>query len=364
MMISERNILIWLNDIGISNGRIEKLKDYFYDLRELWTIDRNTLMNSKILRDEHLDKIFQFRDNKFLEKILIRIDENHINVVTILDDDYPDRLVNITDRPCVLYYKGSILPEDNIAIGIVGSRKSTAYGKWACERFTKELAQLGVTIISGLAQGIDTYAHKTAIESGARTLGILGNGLNIVYPKNNSQLYREVSEAGAVISEYPLDTEPLSYNFPQRNRIISGLSLGIVVIEAKEKSGSLITAHHALEQGKDVFAVPGNINSIYSGGTNRLIKDGARPLLELEDILEEIYELKTKTKMEKKDELDYSQLSSDELRIMQVIIEGPVHTDIIAIQTGLDISTVVSILTILELKGLIKELTSRTFACC
>jgi DNA processing protein len=223
--------------------------------------------------------------------------------------------------------------------------------------------ELGITIVSGLAMGIDTVAHKATLENRGRTIGVLGNGIDYIYPKNNYQLYRDVAEKGCLMTEFPMGTKPINYNFPQRNRIISGLSLGVIVIEAREKSGSLITAHHALEQGKDVFALPGNINSIYSQGTNRLIRDGAKPLLCLDDILEEVYEL-TQMKINKKQEYDYSSLSDDEIKIMKIISNGPIHADTIVLQSEMDISNVMSILTILELKGMIRELSGRIFCCC
>ena len=256
------------------------------------------------------------------------------------------------------------MEEDSLSIGIVGSRKATSYGKWACEKFSKELVKMGVTIVSGLALGIDTVAHKTAIKEGGRTIAVLGNGIDIVYPKNNKELYADIINNGMILTEFPLKTPPLAYNFPQRNRIIAGLSLGIIVIEAKEKSGSLITAHLALDQGKDVFALPGNINSLYSKGTNKLIKDGARPLLDIEDIIEEISQLQVKISQDKKSKIDYTDLSEVEIKIVDTLKEGPLHSDLIAYKTGLDISAVISIITILELKGIIKELTSRTFTLC
>lgn len=360
-MITKRDILVFLNSLNIGNGNIIKLMEYFDDIREIWTINESTFKKLKIIKPELIDKITNNRNNNYLVELENKLRTNNINIVTALDENYPERLKYIYDKPIVLYTKGSYNTEDNLAIGIVGSRKATAYGKWACEKFTKELVNLGVTIVSGLAMGIDTVAHKAAIEAGGRTIGVLGNGIDIIYPKNNYNLYNEVAKNGAVFSEFPIGTQPFNYNFPQRNRIISGLSFGIVVIEAKEKSGSLITAHLALDQGKEVFALPGNINSIYSGGTNRLIKDGARPLLDIDDIIEEIYELQINMENKKKDSIDYLSLSETEVNIMKIIEDGPVHCDTIAIKTGIDISNVISILTILELKGLIKELSNRIF---
>ncbi len=220
---------------------------------------------------------------------------------------------------------------------------------------------MGVTIVSGLALGIDAIAHKTALENGGRTIAVLGNGIDEIYPKRNSCLYKTIIDSGAIITEVPLGMPPLPYNFPQRNRIIAGLSLGIIVIEAKEKSGSLITAHHALEQGKDIFALPGNINSIYSGGTNKLIKDGARPLLDIEDLIEEISILQENSLKIKQETINYENLSSTEQMIVKTLEKGPIHCDLISSKTGIQISTVISALTILEMKGIIKEYSNQIF---
>ncbi len=358
---SNRQVLIWLNSIGISQANIDKLMINFDDLSELWTANKDLIYSIKSIKSEVLSLIIKYRNNKTLEDLNRILRTQNIEPITIYDENYPNSLKNINDNPKVIYLKGNLLEEDHLSIGIVGSRKATTYGLWACEKFTRELVDMGVTIVSGAALGIDAVAHKTAIAMGGRTIGILGNGLDKVYPPKNKGLYEDISKNGGLITEFPLGTLPLPYNFPQRNRIISGLSLGVIVIEAKEKSGSLITAHCAIEQGKEVFALPGNINSLYSGGTNRLIKDGARPLLDIDDILEEIYELQLLKINNKKIEMDYSILSDTELKIVKLIEEGPLHADIISYKTEIDISTVISILTILELKGIIKELSSRTF---
>ena len=361
---SNRQVLIWLNSIGISQANIDKLMINFDDLSELWTANKDLIYSIKSIKSEVLSLIIKYRNNKTLEDLNRILRTQNIEPITIYDENYPNSLKNINDNPKVIYLKGNLLEEDHLSIGIVGSRKATTYGLWACEKFTRELVDMGVTIVSGAALGIDAVAHKTAIAMGGRTIGILGNGLDKVYPPKNKGLYEDISKNGGLITEFPLGTLPLPYNFPQRNRIISGLSLGVIVIEAKEKSGSLITAHCAIEQGKEVFALPGNINSLYSGGTNRLIKDGARPLLDIDDILEEIYELQLLKINNKKIEMDYSILSDTELKIVKLIEEGPLHADIISYKTEIDISTVISILTILELKGIIKELSSRTFTIC
>lgn len=360
-MLKNRDVLIWLNSIGISNRTISSLYNNLDDISDLWEMDRSQIEAMDIVRSSTLDRIFASRNISILEKLEESLHEHNIDVRTVEDESYPKKLMDIVDRPMVLYSKGKFI-DDQLTIAMVGARKSTAYGKWACEKFAKELSNMGITIVSGLAQGIDTVAHKVALREGSNTIAVLGNGLDIVYPKNNRSLYKEIEEKGCIFSEFPMGTEPLAFNFPQRNRIISGLSLGIIVIEAKEKSGSLITAHQGLEQGKDVFAVPGNINSIYSGGTNKLIKDGASPLLKIEDIFEEIYELRNLINDKKKENIDYSNFSDDEIKVIEILKEEPTHSDIIALKTGYNISTIMGLLTGLELKGVITELSRNIFS--
>ena len=367
MNIDEREILIWLNSLGIGNSNINKITNYFDDLKEILKINNEQIYGIDNIRKEVKEKIIYNRNKDNIKRTLYNIENQNVNVLTIYDENYPKRLRYIDDSPNVLYMKGNIIEDDTLGIAIVGSRKATAYGKWACEKFTRELVDLGVTIISGLALGIDNVAHKAALDNGGRTIGVIGNGIDIVYPKKNLSLYKEVEKKGCIISEFSLGTPPLAYNFPQRNRIISGLSLGVVVIEAQERSGSLITAHHGLEQGKDVFALPGNINSIFSGGTNKLIKDGAKPLLEIDDIIEEIYEIQERmilNKRQKETKIDYSNYSETEIKIIKILEEEPMHSDTISYKLGISVATLNSILTILELKGVVKELSSRVFTIC
>lgn len=359
--ISNRNVLIWLNSLNIGNKNIEKIMEEVPYLVNIWNLPSTYIYNLKTIRPKIKEKIVSNRNEDYIEKLFINIDKHNIKIITIFDENYPSQLKNIYDSPKVLYVKGDLIEEDKYSIAIVGSRKATSYGKWATEKFVRELAKLDITIISGLALGIDGIAHRTALEENCRTIAVLGNGLDTIYPKRNKDIYKEIPENGAIVTEYFLGVPPLAYNFPQRNRIISGLSLGTIVIEAKEKSGSLITAHHTLEQGKEVFALPGNINSIFSQGTNKLIKDGAKLVTSIDDIIEEVYELQQKLIVNEEKETDCSQLSSLELKVFELIEEGPVHCDSIAFTTGLDISTVYSVLTILELKGMIKELTGGIF---
>jgi len=211
--------------------------------------------------------------------------------IAIDDKKYPENLKHIYDPPSVLYTKGEILPEDSLAVAIVGTRGPSAYGVQTARRLAGECVQAGMTVISGLARGIDTAAHKGALKAGGRTIAVLGSGFLNIYPSENVGLAGEISKNGAVISEFAMAMQPLRRNFPRRNRIISGLSLAVIVVEAAAKSGSLITADCALEQGREVFAVPGIVKSITSQGTHQLLRQGARLIETVDDILEELQPL-------------------------------------------------------------------------
>lgn len=365
MDICERDILIWLSSLNIGNHNIRKLIEEFPNLGDLWYSKKEKLKGIGRFNYPIINKILKNRNKDYLNRLFDNIESQNIKIITILDKDYPKHLLYIDDKPNVIYMKGNLLEEDNLAISIVGSRKSTNYGKWAAEKFSKELVEMGITIISGLANGIDTIAHKTALENNGRTIAVLGTGIDKIYPARNKDLYKDIEEYGALITEFPIGTKPFAYNFPQRNRIISGLSMGIIVIEAQEKSGSLITATHASNQGKDVFALPGNINSVFSRGTNKLIRDGAIPLLELEDIIEEISEFKElRNKSIIKNKVDLDNFSDLEVKIIECLKMQATHCDEISYKTGIDISELNSMLTILELKGIIKELGGRVFSIC
>ncbi len=271
--------------------------------------------------------------------------------------NYPKNLKYIDDYPLILYYKGTLMKEDSLGISIVGARKCTSYGSWACTKIANELSYYNIPIISGLAYGIDKIAHEAALKNNNRTIAVLGNGIDIIYPKNNYKIYNEIVKNGAIVTEYPLGTQPLGYNFPYRNRIISGIGQGVVVIEAKEKSGTLITANYAAEQGKEVFALPGNINSLYSKGTNLLIKDGAKILISIDDILEEI-EYKSITKNEK----DIQFTSNEEKLVYKELLREPKNANELSIITGIKIDNINVVLTILELNGYIIELKGGKFS--
>ena len=296
-----------------------------------------------------------------------------IRKITIDDKEYPKNLRNIYNPPKVLYVNGALLEQDEVAVALVGSRRASMYGLETCERLAYELAVRGVTVVSGMANDIDTAAHKGALKAKGRTIAVMGSGHNVIYPPENKKLYEEVAKTGAVVTEYEDDIEPLPYNFPQRNRIISGLSLGVVVVEAAKNSGALITANLAAEQGRTVFAVPGKVSSLTSAGTNELIKDGARLIQSVDDIMEELSltevgsatgdrEEKMGDKIAKMTKAYiYNSLTDEERKIYKALSGEPIYIDEILEVTGLAIAKASKVLLDLELKSLIRELPGKQF---
>lgn len=281
------------------------------------------------------------------------------SIITLLDPGYPERLRQIPDPPPVLYMRGNLLPADQEAVAVVGSRTTTPYGRLSAEKLARELAGAGITVVSGLARGIDSCAHRGALEGGGRTIAVLGSGLDRLYPPENRQLAERIAAAGALLTEFPFGQTPDKWHFPLRNRVISGLSLGVVVVEAAVQSGALITADLALEQGREVFSVPGNISSPKSTGTNRLIKQGAKLVENVTDITEEFPHLASRSKeavdhplptLSQEEEAILSRLGSDPLSIDEVIRSSPVPS-----------SQTVSLLTTLELKGLVRQFSGKLF---
>ncbi len=360
--MNNRDTLIWLNSIqGVTVKVIEKLENYYGNLENIWLGSNNDMNKIKSISEKTRLEIISKKDKTYFDNMIENIKKNDVKVLTIMDEEFPEKLKYIYNSPKVLYVKGDMLKRQERLIGIVGARKATAYGKHITNKLTNELLDLGINPVSGMAKGVDTEVHLASIKKNQRNIAVLGCGVDVVYPKSNKYIYEKIIENGSVISEFSLGTQPLKYNFPQRNRIISGLSSGVLVIEAGERSGSLITAHHAAEQGKEVFAVPGNINSIYSRGTNLLIKDGAKIVLGVEDIIEEIREFKDIKINKQKRQVDYSKLSEDEVKIISFIEEEPIHTDLICLKTNMSISNVNSILTILEMKGIVRKLPNQLF---
>ena len=260
-----------------------------------------------------------------------------------------DSLREIPEAPAVLFIRGALTEADRWGIGIVGTRNVSAYGREAAETLARDLAANRLTIVSGLARGVDGAAHQAALKAGGRTVAVLGSGVDVIYPPEHRRLAQQIAENGAVISEYPLGTQPDAMNFPPRNRIISGLSLGVVVVEADEKSGALITTSYAAEQGRDVFAVPGGIFSRTSRGTNKLIQDGAKLVTCAADILEEL----NLERVAKRAEAQLALPDDDaERSVLQTLNRDPMPIDDVIRRTNLPASVVAGALAMLELKGL------------
>jgi DNA processing protein len=286
--------------------------------------------------------------------------ESHARLLTLDDPEYPASLKSIALPPPFLIVRGGLAREDGLAVAVVGSRRSTPYGLRAAARLAGDLAARGVTIVSGLARGVDTAAHRGAIEAGGRTLAVLGSGLDVVYPPENRPLARAVAEAGAVVSQFPMATPPLAQHFPIRNRVIAGLALGTVVVEAAERSGALITARLAGELGREVYAVPGNVSSPTSEGANRLIQDGAKLVRGWEDVVAEwppvLRGALRPASIPRPAEPGAAPAGPAEARLLPLLGEDPVAIDTVIERSGLAAGAVAASLTALELRGLVRKL--------
>lgn len=306
---------------------------------------------------------------------LARAEREGVSIVTCEDPAYPERLRRIYDPPPLLYIKGSLDAAD-IPVAVVGSRNASPYGRYVTEKLCRELAQRGATVVSGLARGIDTCAHRGALAARGRTIAVMGCGIDVIYPPENRKLHGEIASNGAVVTEFAFGTEPDRPHFPARNRIISGLSLGVLIVEAGEKSGSLITARCALEQNREVFAVPGSIDLPGSRGTNRLLRQGAKLVESAEDILEEILpQLErppaarpngtegrvARTESAQQDRPGREALTDNESRLLGLITEKPQDADTLITRTGLAAAEALSLLLSLEVKGYIVQLPGKRF---
>ncbi len=347
---------------------IKRLLSAFQRPERILKASFNELMNIEDIGELRAKRIYKFNSWNIVEEELKKIKDHNIRILTYADREYPENLRHIDDSPIILYIKGSFIKDDRYAIAIVGSRLMTEYGRSMANKIASELSSLGITIVSGMARGIDTVAHKGALKAGERSIAVLGCGLDRPYPDENMELFEALSNSGAVISEFPLGTPPNKENFPKRNRLISGLSLGVIVVEAAINSGSLITASFALEQGKDVFAIPGNITSRQSEGTNFLIKKGAKLVQKVDDILEEIApQLKRLIGSSKNSKeffsknLDKLEITDEEKAICNILGNEPKHIDIIVRETSMPTAKLSGLLLGLEIKGIIKQADGKRF---
>lgn len=339
---------------GLGPIRLKRIMDYFKDPKLAWEAPLKEI-NSLGIPQNVLQILIEKRKSLDPLEYFEYIKKCNIKVLTVFDENYPVNLKQIYDPPLIIFYKGEISTKDNNAIAVVGTRKITGYGKIVTEKFTRGLVEAGFTIVSGLARGVDTIAHQTAIETNGRTLAILGGGLNQIFPPENKNLARKIEEGfGAIISEYPPDYPSLSGNFPSRNRIISGLSKATLVTEAAEDSGSLITARLSIEDGKEVFAVPGPITSNVSNGTAKLIKDGAKLTSSIEDILEEL----GIDKIQSPEAIiqNLTNLTASEKQVLECLENEQKHIDELCRETKLQSAEISGLLIKMEIIGLVKNL--------
>lgn len=336
---------------GIGAVRLQGLLDHFGNLETAWNAPADALRAAG-LSQKIVETLAQVRHGVDLERFLDNMQRKGITALTWEDENYPRRLKEIDQPPPVLYVRGTLGLEDEVAVAIVGTRRVSAYGRQVAEELAAYLARNGVTVVSGLARGVDTVAHTAAVQNGGRTLAVLGCGVDIIYPPENRRLGEEIISSGALISDYAPGSPPEGTNFPPRNRIISGLSRAVVVIEAGETSGALITASFAANQGREVFAVPGGIYSPGCKGTNRLIQQGATPLLKNEDVLQMLG-------MERAAEQSSARrvLPCDDLerKLLDTLSSDPLHVDEIMARTGLTIDKVSATLALMELKGMVRQ---------
>lgn len=363
--MTQTEALVSLNmTCEIGSIRLKKLQEFFDKPEDILKAHSEKLMRVCGISQNLARKIHSFKKED-LDKEFALAKKCGLKIITLEDEDYPENLKNIPDPPIVLYVKGEIREEDKLSIAIVGSRRASYYGLSSAEKFAFDLSNLGFTIVSGMARGIDTASHKGALKGGGRTIAVMGSGFNHLYPPENKELVEKIAKNGAVISEFPINEEPKKENFPRRNRVISGLSLGVLVIEAARNSGALITADFALEQGREVFALPGKVDSGTSFGTNGLIKQGAKLVSGVQDILEE-FNLSIETKEPGKDktegkDIPGQDLTSKESLLYNMISNEPLPLNEIIEQTNMDISQISDIILRLQLKKLIKQLPGKEF---
>jgi DNA processing protein len=367
--------LMVLNAVGgLGSAGMHKLIECYGSPSDIFNVTASQLLASRIIPDTILQKIIDFPREHFLQTEYEQMAKRQARVITYLDNDYPALLREMAGAPYVLYVRGQLPPDSALSVAMVGSRQASYYGLTTANKFAMQLSELGFTIVSGMARGIDTEAHKGALKAGGPTVAVLGCGLAHIYPPENTDLFDRITRAGAVLSEFPMSTPPLPYNFPRRNRIISGLSVGVIIVEAAQRSGALITADFALEQGREVFAVPGRIDSMTAQGVHDLIKQGAKLVTCIEDVLEDLQQ-KCSAHLDKPThapEGDPSvmgnrwaegvrkDLSEEEQIVFNQIADRPVHVDELIHTCGAAVP-VMSILLKLELKKVVQQLPGKLF---
>ncbi len=336
---------------GIGPAKLRALLDQFGSLEVAWRADATALREAGLDR-RSLEYLLSARVSMDLDGEMARLTRLGARAIAWDDADYPSQLKAIAAPPPLLYVKGAFAPADQWAVAVVGTRRATAYGREVTRTLVRDLVRNHVTIVSGLARGIDAVAHQAALEAGGRTIAVLGHGIDHLYPPEHRQLAGQIVEQGALVTDYPVGTPPEGYNFPPRNRIISGLSLAVLVVEGDDRSGAGITADFAAEQGREVFAVPGNILQRTSRLPNRLIQDGATPVLSAEDILERLNLTLVAQQIEMREIIPQD---ATEAQVLELLSAEPVHVDEIRRATNLPIAQISSTLALMELKGMVRQ---------
>ncbi len=365
--MNEQEYIIALNLVkGLRNIRIIELLKHFSNVSQIFKTSVNTLSRVTAMGPSLARQIHSVIETEEFSEELRWIDRSKTQIITIIDELYPEPLKQIYDPPVVLYTRGDVRVLQRISVAIVGCRRASCYGLRQAERIAGELSLKGICVVSGMARGIDTAAHKGALAHQGKTVAVLGSGLNQIYPAENKSLFEEIAQSGAVISEFPLAMPPQKENFPKRNRIISGLSRAVVVVEAARRSGSLITANLALEQNRDVCAVPGAANSMNAQGTNKLIKEGAKLVENADDILEE---LNIPADVQKPDNIKTGfvaegrrpDINEAGKKLLEFLTHKPLHIDLLVKRSELGSTCVYKNLLELQLKGLVREIEGKMF---
>jgi DNA processing protein len=352
--VSGKDVRYWVgfNKVsGVGAARLRALLDYFGDLETAWNAPSHDLRQSGLDR-RSLANLLRARDTLDLDTELVRLEQAGVDLFTWEDPGYPQNLREVYNPPPLLYVRGTIEKRDEWAVAIVGTRRASVYGKEATRMLADGLARAGVTVVSGLARGIDTVAHRACLDAGGRTIAVLGCGVDVIYPAQNAHLAAEIMERGALVSEYALGTRPDASNFPPRNRIISGLALGTIVVEAGLGSGALITAGFAAEQGREVFAVPGNVFAKGSRGANQLIQEGAKMVCTIADVLEELNLTMVSEQAQARAVIPENET---EAVLLEHLSAEPVHVDELGRVARLPIAQVSSTLALMELKGVVRQ---------
>lgn len=338
---------------GIGRVRFSQLREHFGSLEHAWEAPETELKRAG-LDSRSIDALLVLRPRISLDTEMKKLEHYQIKALTCEDPAYPARLREIYDYPPVLYVRGNLPPQDEPCLAVVGTRHPTIYGRQVTEEIVTELVQHKIVIVSGLARGIDSIAHLAALDAGGKTMAVFASGLDIVYPAENAKLAQAITERGALISEYPPGVKPKAERFPLRNRIMSGLSLGVLIVEAGAESGALITARQAVEQNREVFAIPGSILSPASKGTNSLIQEGAKLVCNCSDVLQELnLAMVAPHQLEMQ---EFQPADAAESAIVKQLTLEPSHIDEICRRSGLSMPQVSSTLAILELKGVAKQI--------